>query len=201
MKICLPLIAVIAVASIACGKSEHASDKPAASGSGKPEEKAADKPKDTAPPPAAAKVEMVEVDLSSGGAAWKGYSIKAPKESKVMEDMSNIRVAGKGCPITETCPEFDLILSQKKPNFKETKSLQEQGATAMKDKLQWTGETADMLEWTRESTMGDTTIKTLNFERIVKVGGKELGCWPLNAPSKESDLAAMKEACTTLAKK
>jgi hypothetical protein len=201
MNLCLPLIAMFAVVSTACGKSEHASDKPAASASGKPEEKPADKPKASVPPPAEAKVEMVEVDLSSAGAAWKGYSIKAPKESQVMEDMSNIRVAGKGCPITETCPQFDLILSQKKPNFKETKSLQDQGATAMKDKIEWTSETADTLEWTRESSMGDSTIKTLNFERIVKVGGKELGCWPLNAPSKESDIAAMKEACTTLSKK
>jgi hypothetical protein len=177
MKCALALI-LIGVTAFACSKSEP-------SASGKSEAKAA---------------EMVGIDLSPGGAAWTGYTIKAPKGSTVMEDRSNIRVAGMGCPVTETCPHFDLVLSQKKPNFTEMKSIQEEGAKTYKDKLQWIGETADTLEWTRETTDG-TNDKSLNFVRIVKVGDQELGCWPLTASSKESDIAAMKEACTTLAKK
>jgi hypothetical protein len=109
-------------------------------------------------------------------------------------------VAGKGCPITETCPYFDIVLNPTKPNFQETKRQMEEGAATYKDKLQWTGETADTLEWTREPTMEDTG-KTINFARIVNVGGKELGCSPLTAASKASDIAAMKEACATLTKK
>jgi hypothetical protein len=173
MTTSLPLIAVIVAASFACGKSAPATE---------------------------AKVEIVDVDLSSGGAAWKGYSIKAPKGSQVMEDPRGLRVAGKGCPVTETCPYFDIVINQKKPNFQETKELMEEGATTYKDKLQWTSETADTLEWTREPTM-ENTGKTINFERIVNVGGNELGCKPLTAASKASDIAAMKEACATLAKK
>ncbi len=147
--------------------------------------------------PAGEKVELVDVDLSSGGAAWKGYTIKAPKGSKVMEDMSNIRVAGKGCPITEKCAYFDLILSQTKPDLKATKKLHSDGAAQFKDKLTFTEDTATALEWTREGDMG----KTRNFEHVVKVGTKELGCHPLGGVITESDLTGMKDACKTLAKK
>jgi len=156
-----------------------------------------DKPKDEKEKPKAEKVELVDYDLSSRGAAWKGWSVKGPAGGKVMEDMSDVRVAGKGCPITDKCPSFDLIISQKKPDLKAMKALQTKGAAEMKDKIEFTADTAEALEWTRDSGQ----LKTRNFLHIVKVGGKELGCHPLNSVVEESDLTAMKEACKTLAKK
>ncbi|GAC1587868.1 MAG: hypothetical protein NVS3B20_16030 [Polyangiales bacterium] len=143
------------------------------------------------------KVELVDLDLSSIGAAWKGWTIKGPNGAKVMEDMSNLRVAGKGCPITDKCPYFDLILSQKKPDLKATKKIQTDGAAQFKDKITFTEDTPVALEWTREGDMG----KSRNFEHIVKVGTKDLGCHPLGSVLNESDLTSMKDACNTIAKK
>jgi hypothetical protein len=162
------------------------------------DDKSAKKPKgDKADKGSGEKVELADLDLSTRGPAWKGWTIKAPKDAKVMEDMSDLRVAGKGCSIVEDCPYFDLILSEKKPDLKAFKASQAKAAADLKDKIEWGEETAESLEWTRE-TLG---VKTRNFRRIVKVGTKEIGCWPFGGVTKESDFSALKEACKSVSKK
>jgi hypothetical protein len=133
------------------------------------------------------------LDLSSID-AWKGWSIKAPKGAKASEDGSDLNVAGKTC---DKCPYFDLMLSQKKPDLKATKKVQTDDAAAAKDKITFTEDTSDTLEWTREAG----TKKTRNFVRIVTVGSDEIGCWPSSSVVAEADFTAMKDACKTVAKK
>ncbi len=139
------------------------------------------------------KVELVETDLSSV-AAWKGWSISAPKGAKVSEDGTDLRVAGKSC---DKCPYFDLILSQKKPDLTATKKLHTDEAAKGKDKINFTESTTAALEWTYEA--GDK--KSYNFVHIVKVGTDEIGCWPDSSVNAEADFDVMKDACETIAKK
>ena len=112
-------------------------------------------------------------------------------------DPASVRIAGKGCSIVEKCPYFDLILSPKKPDLKNDKKLQEQGAAKYGDKVTFSTDTPDLLEWTREGELG----KSINFVRVVEVAGKRIGCRPLAAMVAESNRTAMKEACASLVKK
>jgi hypothetical protein len=165
-------------------KAKPGDDKGDKKGDDKDDKKAADKPK------------LVDTDLSSRGKEWAGWTIQAPEGSKVMEDMSDLRVAGKPCPITDDCLRYDLILSQKKPDLKATKKIQIDSAKQFGDKVDITQDTADYLEWTRE-TMG---VKTKNFEMVLKVGGKDISCHPMGGAS-DSDFDVMKDSCKTVAKK
>ena len=141
--------------------------------------------------------ELVELDLSSRGPEWKGWTMKAPAGAKVMDDMSNLRVSGKGCPITDSCPSFDLILSQKKPDLAAMKALQTRGAAGGGEKLTFQADTASLLEWTREGSQ----LKTMNFLEVVTVSGKAIGCGPLSSVVRASDLTAMKRACGSIERK
>jgi hypothetical protein len=139
---------------------------------------------------AAAKTDLVDADLSSRGEGWKDWTIKAPKDAKVMEDMGNARVAGKG---------FDVVISQAAADMAATKDLASKGAEAAKGKITFTTDTPEALEWNLK--IGKST--SYYFKLALKVDGKDVTCEVMNTIGAENEkqAAKMKEACKSLAKK
>jgi hypothetical protein len=140
--------------------------------------------------------EMVEMDLSERGAEWKGFSIKAPKEAKVMEDLGDARVAMKG---------FDVVISQKKNKITvaEYKKTLEGVAKQVKGKVTFENETADGFDYTMETPKFDKPEEMISVKRFymsVKAGTSTVGCFPHDSASADEQASA-REACKTIAKK
>lgn len=184
----LMLVATVAscVAVSGCKKSDKGEEKKGgeAAEARKPAEGRA-----PAEPARPAAPKLVDVDLSSRGAAWKGYSVKGPAGSKVMEDLGNVRVAGKG--------EFDLILSQKKVDFASFKKNKGIGVKRGKGTLTFPVDKPDMLEW--KAVFPKYT--TYGFRQIVDVAGKKVGCWPMHGVDAQAKLQIYRDACKTITKK
>lgn len=197
-------LALVASFSIACGdtaggagsaKPAATSAKPASTGTAKPTTSAA-APAPTPKPTAEPAAEMVETDLSSRGDEWKGFTIKAPKDAKVMEDLGDARVAVKG---------FDVVLSQKKgkTSVKDRKKGLEDLAKQVKGKVSFSNETAEGFDYKLETPKLDNDKELFardDFFMVVKVGGKDVGCFPHTSAQKE-EIAKAREACKTVAKK
>jgi hypothetical protein len=143
-----------------------------------------------AKPAAAPKTDLVDADLSSRGDDWKGWTVKAPKDAKVMEDMGNARVAGK---------DFDIVISQKAPDMKETKENATKGAEASKGKIAFTTDKPEDLEWNVKSGKHTTYF----FKLALKVDDKDVTCEVMNTIGADTQKLAtrMIDACKTLAKK
>jgi hypothetical protein len=191
---------VLSALLVACGgdgagssASASASSAPKASGGSSASGAAAPKPAPAKPK----EIEMVDTDLSPRGDEWKGLSIKAPKDAKIMDDMGDCRVAA-----TRT---IDIILSQKAPknDVAARKKDLEELAGKMKGKITFSNETATGFDWKRETpneTFPDKPIVREDFFTVVEIDGKKIGCFPSTSSSKE-EIQRTREACKTLSKK
>lgn len=147
-----------------------------------------------AKPQDAPKVELVDKDLSTAGAVWKGWVMKAPADADVMGDLSGVRIVTKKAIGPGS---FDLAFKLGKQNLKELKTNLEKGAAAAKTTVTFTVDTPEALEWT--ITAG--SAKTYDFSLIQKTGGKDVTCYTVTARESEAEIAALKEACKRLEKK
>ncbi|MBL9021695.1 MAG: hypothetical protein JNL21_05820 [Myxococcales bacterium] len=134
-------------------------------------------------------VEMVETDLSSKGLEWKGYAIMAPKDAKIMDDRGDCRVAAKG---------FSVILSQKpeRSTIDGKKKELDKVAAATEGKVTYANESATGFDYKLETPKSSRD----DFFMVLDVGGKKIGCYPLNLIKKE-EMEKAREACKTLVKK
>ena len=193
MSIFLMALGVAACGDGSSGAASSAAPKASAAASSAAKAPA---PKPAAKEPAK-EIEMVETDLSPRGDEWKGFTIQAPKDSKVMDDLGDCRIAA-----TRT---FDVVLSQKSPknDVAAMKKFLEELAPKMKAKLEISNETATGFDWKRETPNETTPDKPFireDFFMLVDVGGKKVGCFPHSSAGKE-EIERARVACKTLAKK
>ncbi|NUP10449.1 MAG: hypothetical protein HOW73_30735 [Polyangiaceae bacterium] len=204
-KLIAPL--TICLAAFGCGEGGSGSGSAVASSSGASSAKpaASSKPtsapttaaaKPTSVPTASSSEELVETDLSPRGDEWKGFTIKAPKDAKVMDDLGDCRVATKG---------FDVVLSQKKnkADIAQKKKALEDLAKQVKGKVTFKNETAEGFDYTFERPKMDKPDEMFasdDFFMIVKVGGKNVGCFPHDSAMGD-EIEKARTACKTVAKK
>jgi hypothetical protein len=198
----LRLVGTLVLSAVlgACGDGGGASSAAPASSSASPKASGGSSTSATAAPKTPSKpkeVEMVDTDLSPRGDEWKGLTIKAPKDAKIMDDMGDCRVAA-----TRT---IDIILSQKTPknDVAAMKKYHEDLAAKLKGTITFSNETPTGFDWKRETpneTFPDKPIVREDFFTVVEIDGKKIGCFPSNSSSKE-EIQRTREACKTLAKK
>ena len=156
----------------------------------------------------AAAVEMVEHDLSSAHADWKGWVAKGPKDAKVLADgVNGARIAGKGPSILDRKPGgdsgFDLAFEPGKQDLKSLKTNLEKGAANSaadtKLTLAFTKDEPTMLEWTAEVA----GTKTYNFVKHIEVEGKSFTCKNnyMMGSGNDAEHKRVLEACGSLRKK
>jgi len=143
---------------------------------------------------AEAAVELVEKDLSTAGAAFKGWVAKGPADATVMEDLGGARIATKK---VSGPGSFDLAFKMGKQDLKKRKADLEKGAATAKSKITFTTDTAEALVWTTE--IG--TTKSYDFIVVQKSSDKDVTCYTVTSRDSEADLKALQDACKTLEKK
>lgn len=161
-----------------------------------------------APKPAAKAVDMIDIDLSTADAKWKGWTAKGPADAKVLADgVQGARIAAKGPSILDHTKGgdngFDMAFAWGKDDFKSLRKNLQKGADNpignTKMKLTFTKDEPDLLEWTTE--VGDT--KTYNFEMHMKVEKADVTCknnYMIGSGNADEHKRVM-DACKTLAKK
>jgi predicted small lipoprotein YifL len=166
----------------ACGKKSE--------GEAAPADKAATAAKPVADQPAPAAAGG-DVDLSPGGVAWKGLTLKGPADSKVTDNGAGGVGVVMGNFAFEINPTEDLKL--RKDGIKS-------GLEFSKGTVTYQVDTADEIAYTTETPNADgAKIKGYGFAMAVTVAGKKLYC---NAMlDDEGQVAAAKTACKSLAKK
>lgn len=177
----LGMIAMMALAG--CGNGgggDSGSAKPAGSGS---------PGAGTAAAPAA----TAEIDLSPGGAAWVGWSIKGPAGATVAADgAGGAQVAFK---------DYQLTIAPGKPLVADMKEGAKAGAEIVNGTMKLIVDKPDELEYTTElKDILGKDVKQFGFAQTITVGGKPYSCSSVGVPS-EADLAAAKAMCKSLAKK
>lgn len=180
------LVGFLAVTTFAaCGKKKEG-DAPAPAD--KVETTTAPKPAADQPATAAT---SGEVDLSPGGAAWKGLTIKGPADTKVTDNGAGGVGIVMGNFGFEVNPTEDLKL--RKDGIKS-------GLEFSKGTVTYQVDTADELAYTTETPNADgAKIKGYGFAMATTVAGKKLYC---NAMlDDEKQIAAAKTACKSIAKK
>lgn len=144
-------------------------------------------PPDAAPAPPVD--ELVEHDLSPQGAAWAGWTVKAPADGKL--EVNDGLVEG-GIAIRWGNGAGAMGFSQKKIDFKAKKHDMKVVGDYKID-----SETADQLDATL--TMMDTPLKC--FYRNRKISGTQTGCWTVSCVSDDAKLARAHAICDSLTKK
>ena len=140
-----------------------------------------------------AKMEMVEHDLDKV-AAFKGWVAKGPADADVSEDLGGVRIVTKK---VSGPGSFDLAWALKKNDLKAKKTAVQKGADTAKSKVTFTTDSAEELAWTNE--VGST--KSYDFEYIFKAEGKDVTCYTVTPRETEAEIAVLKDACKSLAKK
>lgn len=134
---------------------------------------------------------FVSTDLSSRGDAWKGFSIDAPKDAKVMEDFNDCRVAGDG---------LDVVISQQ-PDHRSVaaaKAALEKRAGRMKGSVSFENETAAGFDYTLDTPgFEGERVKRDSFIMVVSTGGTSVGCFP-HSSAGGMEIEAARAACKTL---
>lgn len=184
----IALFATLA-AFTACKKSDNKAAKPAS----KPAETAA--PAATgnapAPAPAPAPAAAADLDLTPGGAAWAGYSIKAPEGCTVSDNGAG------GAAVV--CKSFGFELNPEL-HAKELKDGAKFGAEAGKGKITFTVDKADEIAYMTETPgAAGASFKGYGFGITVAAAGKKFGCTSML--DSEEQVAQAKAACNSLSKK
>ncbi|MDX2086554.1 MAG: hypothetical protein SFX73_01835 [Kofleriaceae bacterium] len=203
MRTALSVVLVATVSLVGCSKKDEAPAKkdeaPAKKDEApakKDEPAAAVKPPPAPPAPASADAALappadalVEHDLSPQGAAWAGWTVKAPVDGRLEADDGTVK---GGIAIRWGNGAGAMGFAQKKIDF-----------NARKREFQATGdtkvdrETADQLDATM--TMMGTSLKCFYQNR--KIGGVQVGCWTVSCVSDDAALARAHEICASLGKK
>ena len=182
------LVGLLTLAALgACAKKKDGDAAPADKVETTAAKPVADQPAPT-PAPAAA---GGEVDLSPGGAAWKGYTIRGPADAKVTDNGAG------GVGITMGSFGFEINPTE---DLKLRKDGIKSGLEFSKGTVTYQVDTADEIAYTTETPNADgAKIKGYGFATSVSVAGKKLYC---NAMlDDEAQVAAAKAACKSLAKK
>lgn len=181
-----------AIAFTACKKADDKAAKPAT----KPAETAAPATTGSAPAPTPAPTPtpaaaVGDIDLTPGGPAWAGYSIKAPAGSMVSENgAGGLTVLSKAFGI-EINPELQAQARKDGAKF---------GAESAKGKITFTIDKADEFAYITETPGADgASFKGYGFGITVTVGDKKLAC--TGVLDSEEQVALAKAACNSLSKK
>ncbi len=148
--------------------------------------------------------ELIEYDLAPAGKAWNGWTAKAPKGCKVMEDLgkaARLACDGPGMEDRSGRHGFDIAFAQ---GHADLAKLKEQRADRWA-KAKTAGEHVmladkpDFLAW-RE---GKDKALTFHFLRHMKVAGQDFTCKTnlMIGGGTEAEHALHLAACRTLAKK
>jgi hypothetical protein len=179
----LAFVLLSSLSFVACKKSASTGEAPPANKVAG--DKATEAPTEAAKPAAAAA--SSEVDLSPGGAAWKGWTIKAPADTKVADN-------GAG-GISVTMGSFGFEMTQGDLDIKTRKA----GLEYSKGKVTYQVDKPDELAYTTETPAGDGTIKGHGFAMYVTSGGAKIGCTGML--DEDAQVTAAKAACASAAKK
>ncbi len=173
--------------SASASPAAPASDKAASSNAAAPASAAASA--SAASPGAEVPPDWVDVDLSPGGAAWKGYSIKAPADAKLKKSAGEVTLESKTFAIR-------LSLTHTK---KKTANLD----TAVAYGVKWRAltENESLFEYETSGEQNGEKFVRFNFDMFVDVGaGKRVGCSGVNNQKTREELGPMMTACKTLKK-
>jgi hypothetical protein len=131
-----------------------------------------------------------DVDLSPAGAAWKGWTVKAPAGSEIRDNGAGGAIIELGSISFEaTQGDFDIKLIKSGAEF-----------GAKEGKITFQVDKADELAYTTEiSVGGGAPIKGYGFAYSVKVAGKKVGC--SSTLDSEEQVAKAKAACNSIMKK
>lgn len=136
---------------------------------------------------------LTEIDLSPAGAAWKGWTVKAPEGTKVAD-------SGAGGPQI-ALKDYQLTITEGKLTLNDIKSGAKVGAEAVQGKVTFTTDTPDALEYSTElKDVEGKAVKTYGFGIHMKVGDKTYGC-QATGPTSEAQVTEAKAVCNSLAKK
>jgi hypothetical protein len=183
-------LALVASALVACGSTKTGDKAP----------KAKAKPK---------VVPLVEHALDSADEMWKGWTVKGPKNARVMKNgYKGARLAADGKGIMDQKPGddqgFDISFKQsKKPlkGFAKVKKTLELKVGYSKGKMSYKilKEEADVITWCQQRG----TSKSYYLEVHLKVGGKDVLCKSnhMIGAGNEAELARYLAGCRTLKKK
>jgi hypothetical protein len=181
----------VAVALLGCSKKDEAPapTKQPPEAAAKPQQPPppALTPPDAAPsPPADA---LVEHDLSSQGAAWAGWTVKAPADGKLESNDGTVK---GGIAIRWGNGAGAMGFAHDKIDFKARKH--DFGVTG---DTKVDRETADQLDATL--TMMGTPLKCFYQNRTID--GKPLACWTVSCVSDDAELAKAHAICDSLARR
>jgi hypothetical protein len=183
----LAFVLISSLSLVACKKKESTTEAPPA-GKAVTDNAA---PAAAGEPAKAAPAASSEVDLSPGGAAWKGWTIKAPAETKVSDN-------GAG-GISVLMGNFGFEMTQGDLEIKTRKDGIASGLEFSKGKVTYQVDKPDELAYTTETPAGDGTIKGYGFAMYVTSGGTKIGCSAML--DEEAQVAAAKAACASATKK
>jgi hypothetical protein len=194
--VALPALCGAMTMLAACGGGGGAAASASAAASAPTTAKSAAPAKASAAPKPTAAAELEEVDLSSRGDEWKGFTIRAPKSAKIMDDLGDCRIAEKG---------FDVVLSQKKErsDVAARKKDLEGLAKTLKGKVTFSNETADGFDYKLETPKYDKPDELIardDFFVVVKAGKGQVGCFP-HTSAMGDEIVKAREACKTVQKK
>lgn len=189
MKIRSVIILVASLSFSACGGSNPADQKapPATKPAAAPAA-----PETTPEPPPAAPAASV-VDLGAAGAAWAGFTVKAPADTKIADN-------GAGGAVI-MAKDFQFDLSTEPFDAKLTKDGLQFGLELSKGKVTYTVDKADELAWTTERPNADgAPMKFFGFALGVSAGDKKASC-SASLFDSEEQVKVAREVCASLTKK
>lgn len=191
----------LSVVASACGG--EATTAPSGSPSSKPATAASSKasaapaavsaaPAAASAAPAAPSGDLIDLDLSPGGAAYKGLKAKGPAGTKVADDgAGSVGIAMDGGTQITLGSDVKLI--------KDIKSGAEAGAKAVEGKITFTNDKADTLDYVTELKDVDGKDQKLwGFAHTLDVGGKKYLCSA--SVDSEAKLAAADAFCKSVTK-
>jgi len=143
--------------------------------------------------PAAPAGALADLDLSPGGAAFKGLKAKAPEGTKVADD-------GAGGASIAISGDVQITLATDVKLIKDMKEGVKAGAEAVKGKITFANDKPDTLDYVTELTDVDGKAAKLHgFVHTIDVGGKKMLC-SLTGVEKEEDLAVADAFCKSVTK-
>ncbi len=204
----LLMAAAVCFGIVACDAPNEDGSKSASSGEATPDKGAKGDTKPASDKPEPKPVEMVDHDLTSAHADWKGWVAKGPKDAKVLADgLKGARIAAKGPGLMDRKKGgdngFDVAFAPGKQDLKPLKTNLEKGAANSsgdtKMTLTFTKNEAGMLEWTAEVA----GFKTYSFVKHIQVDAKDYTCKNnyMVGSGNEAEHKRVLEACGSLKKK
>ncbi len=191
MRVALSVVLVSTLGLVGCSKPDEAPrpaarDKPAVPA---PAPSPAPPPPPPDAAPEAAADALVEHDLSPQGAAWAGWTVRAPADGLLETNDGTVK---GGIAIRWGNGAGAMGFAQKKIDFKAKKhDFKVSGDTTIDH------ETPEQLDATM--TLLGTALRCFYQNRTI--AGTQVGCWTVSCVSDDAGLARAHAICDSLAKK